>query len=240
MAESTEAFAGRLLEALPSLREAYEATAAEARAQGLGDVAAHFFLDDHTRRLLERFRDDPGGASPELTTLAAVLEPEYGADRDVDAVIDASFLALFPPAGADPDPAAALGAKLRAALDQRRSWRPDPAGVALVERLLGAVPALEPLARENGHGDPEGLLVHVFLGDVARRQAENVEAGRLAEPRAVLDVLEDEFGAGTPVDEPIAVSFVENLPYPDEPGAALVDLLGPKLRAELAVQRDPG
>jgi hypothetical protein len=95
---------------------------------------------------------------------------------------------------------------------------------SLVERLLGAVPALEPLARENGHGDPEGLLVHVFLGDVARRQAENVEAGRLAEPRAVLDVLEDEFGAGTPVDEPIAVSFVENpSSVPSWPSSATPD-----------------
>jgi hypothetical protein len=41
------------------------------------------------------------------------------------------------------------------------------------------------------------------------------------------------------VDEAIAVSFVENLPYPGEPGDALAGELGPKLAAELAAQR-PG
>jgi hypothetical protein len=71
---------------------------------------------------------------------------------------------------------------------------------------------------------------------VARREAENVDTGRLDEPRTVLDLLESEFGTGD-VDGQIAVGFVEMLPYPGEPGAAIVDLLGPKLRAELGRQR---
>jgi hypothetical protein len=41
------------------------------------------------------------------------------------------------------------------------------------------------------------------------------------------------------VDELIATGFVENLPYPHEVGAEMLELLGPKLRAEYRLQR-PG
>ncbi|MBT0769061.1 hypothetical protein KIH74_09000 [Kineosporia sp. J2-2] len=47
--------------------------------------------------------------------------------------------------------------------------------------------------------------------------------------------LEDEYTG--PQEEPIAVSFVENLPYPNEPAAGVVELLGPRLRAQLIRQR---
>jgi len=60
---------------------------------------------------------------------------------------------------------------------------------------------------------------------------------RADEVRAVLGILEDEFANNAEVDEPIAVSFVENLPLPDEPGTALNDVLPPGLRAELHRQR---
>ena len=78
--------------------------------------------------------------------------------------------------------------------------------------------------------------MHPFLGAVAFWAADEVEAGRPDEVRRILDLLEAEYGTGD-VDEPIAVSFVENLPYPGEAGTGIVDLLGPKLRAELTRQR---
>ena len=44
------------------------------------------------------------------------------------------------------------------------------------------------------------------------------------------------YGTGE-VDEPMAVSCVEGLPYPGRPGEVIVDMLGPKVRAEPARQR---
>jgi hypothetical protein len=82
--------------------------------------------------------------------------------------------------------------------------------------------------------------VHAFLADAAFRQLDNHRSGdpvAADEVRRVLDLLEAELGAGRAVDEAIAVSFVENLPYPEQPGADIADLLGPKLRAEYDRQR---
>lgn len=233
----TEAFAGRLLEALPALRPRYEAVAAECRAEGLGDAIPDVFLDEYSRELLDRYRDDPSGAAPELAALAAVLEREYGTDGDADSLIEAGFLALLPADPTDPDPAALLGPKLLAAVGRERAWRAEPADAALVQRMVDAVPALEPIARDNTYGEHDDVLVHQFLAEVAKREAANVATGeRLDEVRAVLDLLEAELGTGD-VDEPIGVSFVENLPYPGDPGIAIVDQLGPKLRAMLVRQR---
>jgi hypothetical protein len=233
----TEAFAGRLLEALPALRPRYEAVAAECRAEGLGDAIPDVFLDEYSRELLDRFRGDPSGAASELATLAVFLEREYGTDGDVDSLIEAGFLALLPAGRTDPDPAALLGPTLLAAVGRERTWRAEPADAALVQRMLDAVPALEPIARDNTYGEHDDVLVHQFLAEVVEREAANVAAGeRLDEVRAVLDLLEAELGTGD-VDEPIAVSFVENLPYPGDPGIAIVDRLGPRLRAMLVRQR---
>jgi hypothetical protein len=59
----------------------------------------------------------------------------------------------------------------------------------------------------------------------------------MAEVREVFDLMENEFGLDEAVDELISTSFVENMPYPKEPGAHIVRLLGPKLTAVLHRQR---
>jgi hypothetical protein len=133
-----------------------------------------------------------------------------------------------------------LGPKLSEVVGERRDWRAAPAAAAFVERVTDAVPALGRLAAENRYGDRRDVLVHGFLGDVAFRELDNYRSGgpvAMEEVRTVLALLEAELGTDRGVDEAIAVSFVENLPYPGEPGADLVDQLGPKLRAELARQR---
>ena len=129
---------------------------------------------------------------------------------------------------------------LAAVIDERRDWRAAPGAVAFVDRVTAAVPALLRLAAENEYGDRGDVLVHGFLGDVAFRELDNYRSGgpvAMEEVRTVVALLETELGADRGVDEAIAVSFVENLPYPGEPGADLVDLLGPQLRAELQRQR---
>ena len=103
--------------------------------------------------------------------------------------------------------------------------------MAFVDRVTEAVPALLRLAAENEYGDRGDVLVHGFLGDVAFRELDNYRSGgpvAMEEVRTVVALLETELGVDRGVDEAIAVSFVENLPYPDQPGADLVDLLGPE------------
>jgi hypothetical protein len=139
-----------------------------------------------------------------------------------------------------PDPRTVLGPKLAAVVGERRGWRAEPAVVAFVERATEAVPALARLAAENRYGDRGDVLVHGFLADASFRQLDNHRSGdpvAADEVRRVLDLLEAELGAARAVDEAIAVSFVENLPYPEQAGADIADLLGPKLRAELDRQR---
>jgi hypothetical protein len=228
------AFVERLLTAIPHLRSRFEAIADECRADGLAEAAPGEFLDGLTRDLLASFRADPIAGRAPLAELATVLEAEYGADADVDSLIDSSVLALFPPR-TDPDPAAVLGPKLAAAVARDRSWRARPADAELVQRLVAAVPALEPLAAEHRFGDHGDVLVHAFLGDVMRLLADDVEAGRRDAAETVLAVLDDAWGGDN--DEAIAASFVEHLPWPSEPGAALTGLLGPRLRGELDRQR---
>jgi hypothetical protein len=240
MSEATDGFAARLLDALPALRPRYEATAAECRAAGMADAAPDVVLDEYTRDVLGRFAADPEGVRPELAALAGFLDEEYGRDgpaaEDVRRLIEACFVALLPPA-ADPDPAEVLGHHLAPLVGEERAWRAPAADVALVRRMVGAAPELERLARDNYELGYEDVLLHRFLADVALREAANVAAGaRGDEVRAVLDLLDAEFDDPA-LEEAIAVSFVENLPYPDEEGIGIVALLGPRLRAELSRQR---
>lgn len=62
-------------------------------------------------------------------------------------------------------------------------------------------------------------------------------AAPVTEVRAVLDHVEEALGADDEVDGLIRVSFVDNLPYPGEPGAEIVGLLGPRLTAALEESR---
>jgi hypothetical protein len=244
MSEATDAFVDRLLVALPSLQDEYETIRREAAEEGLGEHVAGVFLDEVSRALRYRFRDGVIEAEQELADLAGVLEDEYGTDSEVDQLIEGCFVALLSvdEETGGRDPVTVLGPKLAAAVRERRVWRADPAAAAFVSRVVEAVPALGRLASENRYGDRGDVLVHGFLSDIAFREADNFRSEdpvALDEVRAVLSVLEAELGVDRGVDEAIAVSFVENLPYPGEPGDALAGELGPKLKAELQAQR-PG
>jgi hypothetical protein len=238
--QATEDFVERLVTALPALRTEYDQIYRECREDGLTEAAPEVFLDEQTRALRYRFRDGVIEARAELEALAAAIEAEYGEDPDVDELVDGCFLALLSAVEGGPDPREVLGPKLSAVIGERRDWRAAPGAVAFVDRVTEAVPALLRLAAENEYGDRGDVLVHGFLGDVAFREVDNYRSGgpvAMEEVRTVVALLERELGTDRGVDEAIAVSFVENLPYPDEPGADLADLLGPKLRAELDRQR---
>lgn len=242
MSQATDAFVDRLLVALPSLQDEYETIRREAAEEGLREHVAGVFLDEVTRALRYRFRDGVIEAAQELADLAGVLEGEYGDDPEVDQLIEGCFVALLSvdEETGGRDPVTVLGPKLAAVVRERRQWRADPAAASFVTRVVEAVPALGRLAADNRYGDRGDVLVHGFLSDVAFREADNFRSEdpvALDEVRAVLAVLEAELGKDRGVDEAIAVSFVENLPYPGEPGDALAGELGPKLKAELEAQR---
>jgi hypothetical protein len=237
MTAAAEALVERLVRAVPALRLLLD----DLRREDLGEALPQFFLDEATRRLTDRAAAGDADALAAITAIANLVEEEYGVDADVDELIASGFVVPLPyPAEPGGDLVRLLGPKLQAELDRQRGWRTPPEQVAFVDRLVRAVPALAPLVQENRAGDHGDVLPHVFLGDVTRRAVANYISGDAAariEVTAVLATLDAEFGRDEGVDNAIAVSFVENLPYPGEPGADIASVLGPKLTAELRRQR---
>jgi hypothetical protein len=89
-----------------------------------------------------------------------------------------------------------------------------------------------------GWVDADGTL---HADDDDRAEQEHLYLADSADPadeiRTVLDHLEDALGADAEVDGIIRVSFVENLPYPGEPGEDIVRQLGPRMTAALEQSR---
>jgi hypothetical protein len=112
---------------------------------------------------------------------------------------------------------------------------------ALVDRLVNAHPELQRLRRE--HLDAFGeIFPHVFFGALTAWLVDAYRADPSAGPQAtwrrILADLEGEYETeDTDVKELLAVSFLENLPYPNQDGAGITEHLGPRLRAELAALR---
>jgi hypothetical protein len=112
---------------------------------------------------------------------------------------------------------------------------------ALVDRLTGTFPQLLRLREEHLEAFGE-LLPHVLFGELTAWLVDEYAAAPQAGPEAawrrILADLERAYEAGD-VDtrELLYVSFLENLPYPQEPGAGITGHLGPHLAADLAEQR---
>jgi hypothetical protein len=108
----------------------------------------------------------------------------------------------------------------------------------LVARLVNAYPELRPLlaAHLDAYGE---LFPHVFFGELTRWLVDAYRADPNAGPgatwlRLVAD-LEQTYETGDrDIRELLYVSFLENLPYPDEEGASIAGRLGPQLAADLA------
>ena len=238
-----------------------------------GSMTDGFVMELVAAELMARVQAGDAAAQDAMTALGAELEARSaagasaagaeGAD-DAESVVGAYLTHVPSPGEPHGEIAEALGTRLRAALDQDRDHRNEPAVVAFLDRLLQVVPALGPLADEQRYGYHGEVLAHPFLGDVAQREVALLTGGasleidddwpeedqaaalRLytstdpdpsAEVRAVLALLEAELGSDADVDNLIAVAFVEMLPYEDEPGAEIAGMLGARLRAELDRQR---
>jgi hypothetical protein len=105
----------------------------------------------------------------------------------------------------------------------------------LIERMLAGVPALQPVYDEH-ISDNDGLLPHVFFGDVTRFAIENaaVPASATAIERLLTILDETLADADAEVREVILASFVENLAGENAALKLLKPRMGLNLRRALA------
>lgn len=105
--------------------------------------------------------------------------------------------------------------------------------VAFVGALVHRFPALTALLREH-LAYYDALLPRAFMGDVTRWAVAKQRAGSPSELAPFLEFVESCYRQGTTEEqELISVSFLENLPGPEEPGGDLRSALGPQLAEQL-------
>jgi hypothetical protein len=108
-----------------------------------------------------------------------------------------------------------------------------PADHAFIGALVWRFPELMDDLGEHLADNNRELLPHVFMASV-EKWAESLLEGRTSELEALLNFLADGVAGGLEsVQNLIDVSFVENLPYPDEPTAAIRAMLPAELRSLL-------
>lgn len=116
--------------------------------------------------------------------------------------------------------------------------------VDFIERLVERCPGLKPVLDEHVSDNFGEVLPHLFFGDLTRYAVSRfleIEAGARhqhadLELRALLTDMEDAYADGDEeIQELISVSFLENLPRPEEEAAGIRAWLGPQLSAQLRV-----
>ena len=96
--------------------------------------------------------------------------------------------------------------------------------------MVAENPVLRPLLDENA-ADNDGVLPHLLMSDIVRWLVEHVTDDPDTCCR-VMDWMERQLAEGTDaVQNVAAVSGVEMLPYPGEPGDGLRNLMGPNCRS---------
>jgi hypothetical protein len=105
---------------------------------------------------------------------------------------------------------------------------------AFVGGLIHHFPVLTPILQEH-LDDYDGLLPHILLGDLTRWIVDEfVAKGLSVDLQGMLEYIESSFQSGSNDErEIIGVSFLENLPAPEEGGSEIRRLLGPGLTAQL-------
>jgi hypothetical protein len=108
-------------------------------------------------------------------------------------------------------------------------------GMQIVRGLADQTPDLASLFAEHKADNNGEVLPHVFMGDVTRWVVSLAgDSRRKTKLRRVLDFLNAEFERSDEAGrELIAVSFLENLPRPGDPGGELRNMLGAALEGEL-------
>jgi hypothetical protein len=184
-------------------------------------------------------------ATDQLRALFAFLEAEavLAADdgnSNAEELLD-RFVRFLPQLGdRDAEVLELLGPTLRELKDDELRYDASLASegeLTFVDRMLAEVPFLRAKVLDHltTYRHP---LIHIFLGGTVVPQACGLYAAGHADlVRPLLEFLDREFDRDDRVENAVAVSFVEMLPDPGNPGSELEQGLGPKLRAELARQR---
>jgi hypothetical protein len=118
--------------------------------------------------------------------------------------------------------------------------------IDFIEGFIRGYPRLKPIFEEHVSENFGEVLPHVFFGDLTRYLVSRfleVESGArsqrreaASELRSLVNDLEDAYADGDEeIQELISVSFLEELPRPDEVGSGLRTWLGPGLTAQLRV-----
>jgi hypothetical protein len=111
----------------------------------------------------------------------------------------------------------------------------------LVDELVRRIPELREVYADHLQDNGE-ILPHVLFWDFTQAIVSGYQGERSdsLDWNASLDFLEaafdtvDEYSRGV-----ISASFLSSLPYPGEPGAGIVEHLGPTLSRELTIARGP-
>ncbi|MEU5658086.1 hypothetical protein ABZ802_21090 [Streptomyces sp. NPDC047737] len=117
------------------------------------------------------------------------------------------------------------------------------ADVQLVKDLVSRIPEFEDLYESHVFDENGTVLPHVFFWDVTQETVQSYLGADADAPdwRRTLTFLEAQSARGVPgIDEVIDTSFLEYLPFPGEPGHAIVEELGPVLAAKFTRVRPSG
>ena len=112
--------------------------------------------------------------------------------------------------------------------------------VSFVRSMVARFSKLKALLAGHIEDNEGEILPHVFFGDLTRYvvslalAAGGAELPLTHDLHAILEYLEEAYASGgDEVQELIAVSFLENLPRPAEPGAWIREIVGPSLCRQL-------
>ncbi|MGC4941112.1 hypothetical protein [Kribbella sp. DT2] len=230
-------FLDRLLAAVPALRADWDRESAFQQEGGLPPTPGSFLiaLGFSTVR---RWAEGGTEATRDLQALLAFLEDE-AADFETAELITKYVACLPDPGDRDDEVLDLLGPQLRELKNDQLRYDDKPASpavVAFLHRLADEVPFLHRQVLEH-FAQYQKPLGHLFLGGVVSDACTRYDEHGAAAVGPLLAFLEREFEQDPDVDNVIAVSFVELLPAPGQPGAGVETVLGPKLRAELDRQR---
>lgn len=114
--------------------------------------------------------------------------------------------------------------------------------VRLVRDLVARVPEFEEMY-ESHLFNQDGVLSHVFFWDVVQETVRSYLGDDPDGPdwHRTLAFLEEQSALGVrEIDEVIVTSFLDDLPYPGQPGHGIVRHLGPVMAASFARIRPSG
>jgi len=107
----------------------------------------------------------------------------------------------------------------------------------LIGELIRVVPEFHELYEEHLRDNYREVLPHVLFGEFAQAAVASYLTGGESW-KSALEIIESAYGDSDDyTNGVISASFLGSLPFRDEPGAGIVDVLGPKICHQLTLIR---